>query len=198
MERRLWRGVDADLFRFTTTELQDLHLAVMFAFEQAAVLAPALGLDQIRTALRGVGWDDPIPDEVLQRALASLTGWQLLEVTQDHAARYATPEEFERKNLQWSLTQRGEAAVSGVLHALNSLHHAVGLQAAVLDAIGDGLSDIAELLTTAAHNGLQRPHPHHPRPGGAAPVGPGHERPPVQRSSPAAAPGGRHRRRPLR
>ena len=140
--------MDADLFRFTTTELQDLHLAVMFAFEQAAVLAPALGLDQIRTALGGVGWDDPIPDEVLQRALASLTGWQLLDVTQDHAARYATPEEFERKNLQWSLTQRGEAAVSGVLHALNSLHHAVGLQAAVLDAIGDGLSDIAELLKT--------------------------------------------------
>jgi uncharacterized protein (TIGR02677 family) len=140
--------VDADLFRFTTTELQDLHLAVMFAFEQAAVLAPALGLDQIRTALGGVGWDDPIPDEVLQRALASLTGWQLLEVTQDHAARYATPEEFERKNLQWSLTQRGEAAVSGVIHALNSLHHAVGLQSAVLDAIGDGLSDVADVLKT--------------------------------------------------
>ena len=140
--------MDADLFRFTTTELQDLHLAVMFAFEQAAVLAPALGLDQIRAALGGVGWDDPIPDEMLQRALASLTGWQLLEVTQDHAARYDTPEEFERKNLQWSLTQRGEAAVSGVIHALSSLHHAVGLQAAVLDAIGDGLSDVAELLRT--------------------------------------------------
>lgn len=148
MERRLWRSVDADLFRFTTTELHDLHLAVMFAFEQAAVLAPALGLEQIRTALAGVGWDDPVPDEILHRALASLTGWQLLEVTQDHAARYATPEEFERKNLQWSLTQRGEAAVSGVLHALGSLRHAVGLQAAVLDAIGDGLSDVAEMLAS--------------------------------------------------
>lgn len=138
--------VDADLFRFTTTDLQDLHLAVMIAFEQAAVLAPALGLDQIRTALGGAGWDDPISDEALQRALASLAGWGLLEVTQDHAARYATPEEFERKNLQWSLTHRGEAAVSGVLQALDSLRHAVGLQAAVLDAIGDGLSDLAGLM----------------------------------------------------
>jgi uncharacterized protein (TIGR02677 family) len=138
--------VDADLFRFTTTDLQDLHLAIMTAFEEAAVLAPSLGLDEVRSALRRLGWDDPIAEDVLQRALASLAGWQLLEVTQDHAARYATPEEFERKNLQWSLTQRGEAAVSGVLRAMEALRHAVGLQAAVLDAIGDGLSDLADLM----------------------------------------------------
>ena len=138
--------MDADLFRFTTTDLQDLHLAIMTAFEEAAVLAPSLGIEEVRRALRGVGWDDPIADDVLQRALASLAGWQLLEVTQDHAARYATPEEFERKNLQWSLTQRGEAAVSGVLRAVDALRHAVGLQAAVLDAIGDGLSDLSDLM----------------------------------------------------
>jgi hypothetical protein len=40
--------VDADLFRFTTTDLQDLHLAIMTAFEEAAVLAPSLGLDEVR------------------------------------------------------------------------------------------------------------------------------------------------------
>ncbi|MGI8685188.1 MAG: TIGR02677 family protein [Acidimicrobiales bacterium] len=144
-ERRPWRVVDADLFRFTTTDLRDLHLAVMGAFEQAAVLAPALNLDQVRAALAATGWDEPTDDEALQRALASLTGWGLLDATQDHAARYGTPEEFERKNLQWSLTPRGEAAVGGVLHALDSLRHAVGLQTAVLDAIGDGLGDLAEL-----------------------------------------------------
>ena len=142
--------MDADLFRFTTTDLQDLHLAIMTAFEEAAVLAPSLGLDEVRSALRQVGWDDPIADDALQRALASLTGWQLLEVTQDHSARYATPEEFERKNLQWSLTQRGEAAVSGVLRAVDALRHAVGLQAAVLDAIGDDLSDLADLMRQPA------------------------------------------------
>lgn len=146
MERRPWRAVDGDLFRFTTTELQDLHLAIMTAFEEAAVLAPSLGLEQIRDALSAVGWDDSTSDEVLQRALASLAGWGLLEVTQDHAARYATPEEFERKNLQWSLTERGEAAVVGVLRAVDALRHAVGLQAAVLDAIGDSLSDLADLM----------------------------------------------------
>jgi hypothetical protein len=69
----------------------------MSAFEDAAVLAPALNLDQVKTALAGAGWDEPVRDDVLQRALSSLVGWRLLEVTQDHGAHYATPEEFERK-----------------------------------------------------------------------------------------------------
>src|SRR5437660_12282769 len=141
--------MDADLFRFTTTDLRDLHVAVMSAFEQAAVLAPALSLDQVRAALATTGWDEPADDDTLQRALASLTGWGLLEATQDHSARYATPEEFERKNLQWSLTARGEAAITGVLHALDSLRHAVGLQAAVLDVIGDSLLDLADRAAEA-------------------------------------------------
>jgi uncharacterized protein (TIGR02677 family) len=147
VERRPWRTVDADLLRFTTTDLRELHLAVMTAFEESAVLAPALNLDQVRSSVAAVGWDDPIDDDVLQRAMAALTGWGLLEATQDHSARYATPEEFERKNLQWSLTPRGEAAIGGVLHALDSLRHAVGLQTAVLDAIGDDLADLAELAS---------------------------------------------------
>jgi uncharacterized protein (TIGR02677 family) len=119
----------------------------MAAFEEAAVLAPALNLDQVRNALAAAGWDEPADDDRLQSALESLTGWGLLDVTQDHAAHYATPEEFERKNLQWSLTRRGEAAVGGVLHALDVLGHAVGLQPAILDAIGDGLADLAELAS---------------------------------------------------
>lgn len=145
-EGRPWRSLDPDLFRFTTTDLRDLHVAVMAAFEQAAVLAPALNLDAVRAALTTVGWDEPVDDEVLQRALSSLTDWELLEATQDHSARYATPEEFERKNLQWSLTPRGEAAITGVLEALHSLRDAVGLQAAVLEVIGDSLADLADLM----------------------------------------------------
>lgn len=145
MEPRPWRAVDADLFRFSTTDLRELHVAVMTAFGQAAVLAPALSLEQVRAALATAGWDEPTDDDALARALASLTGWGLLEATQDHAARYSTPEEFERKNLLWSLTARGEAAITGLLHAVESLRHAVGLQTAVLDAIGDDLSELAEL-----------------------------------------------------
>jgi hypothetical protein len=126
-DRRIWRGVDADFFRFTTTELRDLHLAVMSAFGDAAVLAAALNLDHVRGALAATGWDEPVDDVTLERALGSLVGWGLLEATQDHAAQYTTPEEFERKNVQWSLTRRGEAAIAGVLHALDQLRHSVGM-----------------------------------------------------------------------
>jgi uncharacterized protein (TIGR02677 family) len=133
--RRIWRDLDADLFRFTTTDLRDLHIALMSAFEAAAVMSPALDLDHVRQALTVIGWDEPTDDEALQRALTSLTGWGLLEATQNHAARYATPHDFERKNLQWSLSRRGEAATAGVLHAFDQLRSAVGLQPAVLDAI---------------------------------------------------------------
>ncbi|MDP1803799.1 MAG: DUF2397 family protein, partial [Acidimicrobiales bacterium] len=156
--RRAWRAVDSDLFRFTTTDLRELHVALMAAFEDAAVLAPALNLDQVRGALAGAGWDEPTADDVLQRALQALVDWRLLESTQDHGAHYATPEEFERKNLQWSLTARGEAAIGGLLHALDALRHAVGLQPAVLDAIGDGLSDLADLLATPGNDNNARVH----------------------------------------
>jgi uncharacterized protein (TIGR02677 family) len=144
--QRVWRRVDGDLFRFTTTDGRDLHMALMSAFEDSAVTAPALDIDQVRWALTGTGWDEP-PDAVaLQRALAQLTSWGLLEVTQNHAASYASPEDFERRNLQWSLTRRGEAAISGVLHTFGELRSAVGLQPAVLDAIGDRLGDLAAVL----------------------------------------------------
>lgn len=156
--RRAWRAVDADLFRFSTTDLRDLHVALMTAFEDAAVLAPALNLDQVRSALAGAGWDEHTADDVLQRALQALVDWRLLEATQDHGAHYATPEEFERKNLQWSLTPRGEAAVGGLLFALDALRHAVGLQPAVLDAIGDGLSDLDDLLASAVPGNDARIH----------------------------------------
>jgi uncharacterized protein (TIGR02677 family) len=156
--RRAWRAVDADLFRFTTTDLRDLHVALMTAFEDAAVLAPALNLEQVRAALAGTGWDEPVADDVVQRALQALVDWRLLESTQDHGAHYATPEEFERKNLQWSLTNRGEAAIGGLLHALDALRHAVGLQPAVLDAIGDGLADLADLLANSEPGNSARIH----------------------------------------
>jgi uncharacterized protein (TIGR02677 family) len=144
--KRPWRRVDPDLFRFTTTDLRDLHVAVMAAFEEAAVLATALNLDQVRSAVLALGWDEPLRDETLQSTLTALTGWNLLEATQDHSARYSTPEEFERKNLQWSLTPRGEAAISGLLYTLDSLRAAIGLQTAVLDVIADDLIELADLV----------------------------------------------------
>ncbi|MCL2393873.1 MAG: DUF2397 family protein [Acidimicrobiaceae bacterium] len=93
------------LFRFTTSDLGSLYVAIMAAFEESAVLAPALNIEQVGPALVRAGWDEPIDEDLLGRALAALTGWRRLEATTDHGARFATPEEFERKNLLWAGTQ---------------------------------------------------------------------------------------------
>ncbi|MEW6155221.1 MAG: TIGR02677 family protein [Actinomycetota bacterium] len=145
---RLWRRFPADLFRFTTTDLRDLHVALMAVFDESAVVSPALRVDDVRRGLQAAGWDEPVDDERLDHALRSLVGWGLLEVTQDHGARYATPEEFERRNLQWSLTPHGQAAIGGVQHAADELRRAVSLQPAVLDAIADGLGDLHRLMSS--------------------------------------------------
>lgn len=145
---RPWRVVPRDLFTFTTTELHELHVAVMVAFDETAVFQPSMNLEQVNAALEAVGWNDPVSDDQLHQVLAQLVRWRLLDAAQDHTARYATPDEFERRNLQWSLTPAGQAAVGGVLHALQLLRRSASLQPAVLDAIADGLGDLGRLLGT--------------------------------------------------
>jgi uncharacterized protein (TIGR02677 family) len=145
---RAWTRLPADLLRFATTERHELNVAVMCVFDDAAVLRPALTFDQVRAGLLGIGWDHPLDEVQLQQTLEALTKSGLLDVTQNHAARYATPEEFERKNLQWSLTAHGQAAISGVLHTLDVLAQTVSLQPAVIDAIADALADIAAIALT--------------------------------------------------
>jgi uncharacterized protein (TIGR02677 family) len=146
---RAWRHVPATMFQFTTTDRADLRIAVLQVFHQASVTEPALTFAQVRTGLDELGYDRPVDDADLDAALQALTGWQLLEMLQDHAARYATPEEFERRNLRWAPTAHGRAAMAGVLHSLEVLQRAVSLQPAALDAIGDGLADLLELLGRA-------------------------------------------------
>ncbi|HEX9315468.1 MAG TPA: TIGR02677 family protein, partial [Actinomycetota bacterium] len=142
---RPWRRLPPDLFRFATTELYDLRVGVMCVFDDSAVLQPALTFEQVRSGLAALGWDEAIDDPQLDQALGMLAGWGLLEASQNHAARYATPEEFERRNLQWSLTAQGQAAIGGVLHALDALRQVAGLQPAVIEAIADGLADLHDL-----------------------------------------------------
>src|SRR5256886_9463299 len=135
---RPWRRLPPDLFRFATTELYGLRVAIMCVFDDTAVLQPALSFEQVRSGLAALGWDEAVDDAQLDQALGMLAGWGLLEASQNHAARYATPEEFERRNLQWSLTTQGQAAIGGVLPALAALRPGAGLQPAVLQAIAGG------------------------------------------------------------
>ena len=65
--------------------------------------------------------------------------WKLVGVTQTHSENYRTAEEYERRNLQYSLSRAGQAAFAGVTHALGVLAATGALQAAVLHAISDKL-----------------------------------------------------------
>ncbi|WP_177244453.1 TIGR02677 family protein [Streptomyces sp. yr375] len=139
------------MFRFTTGDRADLHGAVLRAFGAANErLETALGLDEVRSRLRTVGWLDAITDEELHEALRKLQHWNLLDVVQNHAENYRTAEEYERRNLQYSLTRQGEAAIAGVEHALTVLASTGALQTAVLEAITDRLDELYVLLEQPA------------------------------------------------
>jgi uncharacterized protein (TIGR02677 family) len=135
------------MFRFATGERADLYGAILSAFGEANErLETALVLDDIRGRLRTAGWLDAISDEDLHSALKALREWRLLDVVQNHAENYRTAEEYERRNLQYSLTRRGEAALAGVRHALEVLTATGALQTAVLEAITDRLDELYVLL----------------------------------------------------
>ncbi|WNV82624.1 TIGR02677 family protein [Umezawaea sp. Da 62-37] len=139
--------VPPEMFRFTTGERAELYVAILHAFGEANErLETALGLDDVRARLRSIGWLDPVDDKDLTEALASLRGWRLLDVTQNHAENYRTADEYERRNVQYSLTKQGEAALAGVAHAMGVLASTGALQTAVLDAIADRLGELAANL----------------------------------------------------
>lgn len=138
--------IPRDMFVFTTTERADLHTAALYAFGEANErLETALAFDDVHTRLRSVGWFEPVADEELAATLSRLKQWGLVDVVQNHAAQYTTADDYERKNLQYLLTKRGEAAFEGVQHALAVLASSGALQTAVLDAIADRLGELHEL-----------------------------------------------------
>jgi uncharacterized protein (TIGR02677 family) len=139
------------MFRFTTADHAELYVAILRAFGEANDrLETALGLDGVRARLRSVGWFQDLTDDDLLGALKQLRGWGLLDVVQNHAENYRTAEEYERRNLQYSLTRRGEAAIAGVEHGLMVLTSTGALQTAVLEAIADRLDELYALLTEPA------------------------------------------------
>jgi uncharacterized protein (TIGR02677 family) len=139
--------VPPEMFRFTSGDRAQLYVAVLHAFGEANErLETALGIDDIRARLRSVGWLDALEDDDLTAALDQLRTWQLLDVIQNHTENYRTASEYERRNLQYSLTRRGEAAFAGVVHAMGVLASTGALQTAVLDAISDRLGELVSQL----------------------------------------------------
>ncbi|MBP2178909.1 TIGR02677 family protein [Amycolatopsis magusensis] len=143
--------VPPEMFRFTSGDRAELYVAVLHAFGEANErLETALGLDDVRARLRSIGWLDALDDNDLASALDQLRTWNLVDVTQNHSENYRTASEYERRNLQYSLTRQGEAAFAGVVHAMSLLASTGALQTAVLDAISDRLGDLVQELDTGS------------------------------------------------
>jgi uncharacterized protein (TIGR02677 family) len=137
-----------ELFRFATTERAELNTALLYAFGAANErLETWLTLGDVAARLQTVGYFSPVADEDLVSVLDKLREWQLIDRTQDHAAHYSTAEDFERNNLRYSLTRRGEAALEGFSRAAAVLEATGALQTAVLDAIAERLTELAAMLT---------------------------------------------------
>ncbi len=139
-----------ELFRFTSGDRSELYGSILSAFAEANErLETALVLDDVRHRV-GAGWYEALSDDDFSAALDQLRDWQLLDVTQNHAEQYRTAQEYERRNLAYSLTRRGEAAVAGAAHALQVLTATGALQTAVLDAIVDRLAELDALAPDPA------------------------------------------------
>ncbi|WIY05514.1 TIGR02677 family protein [Amycolatopsis mongoliensis] len=139
--------VPPEMFRFTSGDRAGLDVSILHAFGEANErLETALSLDDVRAWLRSIGWLEAIEDDELTGRLKQLRDWNLVDVVQNHSENYRTAGEYERRNLQYSLTRQGEAAFAGVVHAMNVLAATGALQTAVLDAIADRLGDLVREL----------------------------------------------------
>ena len=139
----------ADLLVFTTTERAPLYTALLYAFGEANErLVTSLALDDVHAYLRTVGWQDPVVDDDLVRALDQLGTWRLVAAGQNHAEQYRTAHEYERRNLQYALTRHGEGALAAHAAAVATLEAAGALQTAVLEAIAETLGRLVEIGVT--------------------------------------------------
>lgn len=139
--------VPPEMFRFTDGSRTGLPLAILHAFGEANErLETALGIDDIRKKLREAGWLEKLDDDELVRTLDQLRTDGLLDVVQSHAGDYRTASEYERRNLQYSLTRLGEAAIAGLIRANEVLNATGALQTATLDALGDRLRELVRQL----------------------------------------------------
>lgn len=146
---RRWRATERDLFHPAVVESRDLHLAILALFAERDLTDPALNLEQLLTQLPSVAPDLALEEERIKRSLAQLVNWGHLDESRDESAVYRTPEEFQRRNLQWSLTGAGSAAIAGLDRAADFLCAVTSLQTATIDALAQCVARAAELASRA-------------------------------------------------
>ncbi|RZQ63348.1 TIGR02677 family protein [Amycolatopsis suaedae] len=137
----------SEIFRFVSGDRAELHVSVLRAFSEAGdELTETLSVDGLRTRLRAAGWPGALTEDDLVGALEELRAGNLVDVIQDHVGELGTATEYERRNLRYCLTRRGEAAFAGISRSMEVLASAGALQTAVLDALADRLGDLVHEL----------------------------------------------------
>lgn len=162
-----WRATPKTIFQVATTENRDLHLAVLALFAERELTDPALTLEDVLLVLPGQAPDLQVIEPGIRRSLEQLVEWGLLDESRNEAATYRTPEEFQRRNLQWSLTAHGQTAVALLDEAARFLAAVASLQPAALDSLAQSIARVVNLTADTSsdnaiiHVELQQAEHHH-------------------------------------
>ncbi len=145
---RRWRErISKQLFQATVTDNRELHLSILSMFADRDLTDPALTLEQILAELPREAPDLELDEERVRRSLDALVEWGHLDESRNESATYRTPEEFQRRNLQWSLTGTGSAVIAALDRAVDFLSAVTSLQTATIDALAQAIARAAELAS---------------------------------------------------
>ena len=167
MRQEGWRATPRSIFQVATTDSRDLHLAVLSLFAERELTDPALTLEDILVALPHQAPDLQIDDAGVRRSLDQLVEWSLLDESRNESATYRTPAEFQRRNLQWSLTAHGQTAVAVLDEATRFLAAVASLQPAAIDSLAQSIARVVRLAvdptsdSALIHVELQQAEHHH-------------------------------------
>lgn len=162
-----WRTTPRSIFQVATTENRDLHLAVLSLFAERELTDPALTLEDLLLSLPRHAPDLGVDEASVRRSLDQLVEWGLLDESRNESATYRTPEEFQRRNLQWSLTAHGQASVALLDEASRFLAAVASLQPAAIDSLAQCIGRVVQLAadpaseSTGVYIELQQAEYHH-------------------------------------
>lgn len=152
---RRWRSTPKHLFQVAVTDSRELHLSILSLFADRDLTDPALTLEQVLAQLPGEAPDLELDDDRVKRSLDQLVEWGHLDESRNESATYRTPEEFQRRNLQWSLTGSGSAVIAALDKAADFLGAVTSLQTATIDALAQAIARAAELARRPESDPIQ-------------------------------------------
>lgn len=150
MRTERWRAIPKSVFEVARTENRDLYFALLSAFAERELTDPALTLESILTALTNDAPDLRMDEAGVRRSLDQLVAWGLLDESRNESAIYRTPEEFQRRNLQWSLTAHGQTAVAILDEAARILAAVTSLQPAAIDSLAQSIAKVVRMASDPA------------------------------------------------